>query len=580
MFWRVFVGQVVVVASVLAVFAVFQAQATRSDAMSRITERLETEAELLEPLIAEYLKRESEGDVQELVRKVGAATGLRITVVAEDGRVMADSHKDARTMENHLNRPEIADARRVGSGKDVRHSIELGQEMLYVARRLDLESGGKVIIRTAISVRQVRTQTARIYRFTALAFAAFAVLGAGATALLTRRVTKPLRELTSNADAIASGASSAKPSHLYRGELGTLADAMTRMGDQIQAQIEALRQRSFQLEAILATMREGVLALDTEGRVLFCNAAARDLLALRSDAEGRYFWESIRDNEIIRAIKQLLATRQPLSLQADTAGRVLGLWGLAREGGAVVLFRDLTESTRYETLRREFVANASHELRTPLTIIRNSIETIEQGAISDPAKRAEFFAIVHKHLDQLTNLVNDLLELSRLESQPSLPQVRPSALGELLRRVAASFAPAIEAKSQRLVVELPDDLPTLELDPELLERAVGNLLDNANKYTPAGGEIRLSASVARGAVKIIVADNGIGIPAADMPRIFERFYRVDKSRSREMGGTGLGLSIVKHIVQLHRGEVSVTSTPGQRSVFTISLPIRSEGSTQ
>jgi two-component system phosphate regulon sensor histidine kinase PhoR len=233
---------------------------------------------------------------------------------------------------------------------------------------------------------------------------------------------------------------------------------------------------------------------------------------------------------------------------------------------------DATQAVRYQDLRKEFVANVSHELRTPLTAIKGFAETLRDGAMADPQRGPQFLATIERHADQLTNLVNDLLELSRLEGLPGLPGVVSVDVGAIVRKAADLLRPAAERERQTLAVEVAPDLPPLNGNPDYLERAVVNLLDNAVKYTPEGGTITVAATADDARVMVAVTDTGIGIPAADLPRIFERFYRVDRSRSRDMGGTGLGLSIVKHIAQAHGGSVTVTSTPGRGSSFILNLP--------
>jgi two-component system phosphate regulon sensor histidine kinase PhoR len=334
---------------------------------------------------------------------------------------------------------------------------------------------------------------------------------------------------------------------------------------------------------MLASMSEGVIATDTRQRVVLANNRAGELLSFSpSDAQGKLLWEVVRDEAMLKAAGEVLATCERRSFQVSpSAGRYLEITACTYPSGAspeglILVAHDTSQSVRYQELRKEFVANVSHELRTPLTVIRGFTETLREGALKDPIAGPKFLATIERHVNQLTNLVSDLLELSRLESTPEIPRRVSFDMGAVVRRAGDLLLPAAQQKEQTLTLRIPGGLPRIAGNPDYVERAVSNLIDNAIKYTPERGKIDVSVSRDNGSVTVDVLDNGIGIPPEDLTRIFERFYRVDRSRSRDMGGTGLGLSIVKHVAQVHGGSIDVTSSPGTGSRFRLKLPVPPE----
>jgi two-component system phosphate regulon sensor histidine kinase PhoR len=336
-----------------------------------------------------------------------------------------------------------------------------------------------------------------------------------------------------------------------------------------------------QLLTIIASMSEGLIAIDHHQRILLVNRAATQLMNLQlGELRGRLLWEVMPLDEVLKGVSDVLLTGQDRKFRIgpiDTRHLEITICRLpAMQGGVTILAYDITEATQYQELRKEFVANVSHELRTPLTVIKGFIETLVDGAVDDKVRAKQYLETVGRHTEQLTNLVNDLLDLSRLDAAAPLAKREPVDVNAAAKKVAELMLPAAQKKRQTLHLDLTEPLPPIMGDADYLHRALFNLIDNAVKYTREGGEIRLSTATSDGVVTIEVADNGIGIPQEDQPRIFERFYRVDRSRSREMGGTGLGLSIVKHVVQSHGGTIDVESELGAGSRFSMRLPIAAE----
>lgn len=391
---------------------------------------------------------------------------------------------------------------------------------------------------------------------------------AGAALVVFLGLRRPLDEMTEAARALAEGREAAPmpldPPH----ELERLGQAFRSLAEELRRRGEEARAELSRLQAVLGAMEDGVIALGADGRVELTNDSARRMLQLRAESRGDELWQLIRDDRVVAVAKEALAGRESHA-SIEREGLVLTISAApVASGRAVLVIRDDTRRHEYDRLRREFVANVSHELRTPLTFIRGFVETLRAGALDDRPKAEEFLATIDRHAGQLDTLIRDLLELSRLESQPGLLKRRRTRLDELADRVRRAFAPLAERRRQALTVEAGP--VEADIDPDLAERALGNLVDNAIKYTPEGGTI----TIAVGAPAVLeVRDTGSGIPAADLSHVFERFYRVEKSRSREGGGTGLGLAIVKHIAQLHGGSVVAHSTVDQGSTFRLNLGV-------
>jgi two-component system phosphate regulon sensor histidine kinase PhoR len=336
-----------------------------------------------------------------------------------------------------------------------------------------------------------------------------------------------------------------------------------------------------QLMTVISSMSDGLVATDHQQRILLTNDAARELMVFRSpEAMGKQLWEIIPIEPVLKAVTEVSLTGQRKTVSVGpVSGRYLDVTVCRlplRPAGFVIVAHDVTETMRYEELRKEFVANVSHELRTPLTVIKGYVETLKDGALDDRIRAIQYLTTVERHTEQLTNLVDDLLSLSRLDSTPGVPQPKPVHLNRVANKVAELMLPAAVKKGHKLVLQAAEGLQPIAGNPEYLERAVSNLVENAIKYTRENGLIKLIVRQENGSAVVEVSDNGIGIPAEEIPRIFERFYRVDRSRSRDMGGTGLGLSIVKHIVQAHGGTIEVKTEPGKGSTFRLKFPISAE----
>jgi two-component system phosphate regulon sensor histidine kinase PhoR len=512
--------------------------------------------------------------------RLAADSGIRVTLIRRDGVVLADSSVEpdqVRAMQNHRGRPEVRAALASGRGMNVRRSATTGNTYVYVARTLSGPGGEVMILRLAEPLEQLDALRTRL----AVAMA-LAMLAAGVAILLTslwldRRLFEPVSRLIDGAQDLAIGRVS-RVEVPDEEELAPLAIALNRLAATAEQQFEAVSQERDRLQEILASMSEGVLVVDRDGRAQMINPAFYHLFDLAGDFTGRPVLEIIRHPGFARLIEDTLRHHQPQSAQIVLSSpdrRTLLLASAVLSGGergAVVAARDTTELTRVADMRRDFVANVSHELKTPLAAIRGYAETLRDGALDEPPTAKRFTDRILSQCRRLQELLDDLLILSRLEGVDASLEREPVSLDAVARHAVELLAPT--AREKRVEIDLKEEpVPRIQGDPGGLERLLLNLLDNAIKYNRPDGRITVRVGRCGGDALLEVSDTGIGIPPESIPRIFERFYRVDKGRAREEGGTGLGLAIVKHIAQAHGGQVDVESRIGRGSTFRVRLPL-------
>ncbi|HEX4961324.1 MAG TPA: ATP-binding protein [Thermoanaerobaculia bacterium] len=537
---------------------------------------------ILTPIVQRQVS-DSRTDPRLWVRQLAADSGLRMTLIRADGVVVADSSvppERVGQMENHRHRPEVEEALARGSGMSVRKSATTGDTYVYAAQTLAGSRGEALVLRLAEPLEQLQTLQGRL-----AAALALAILAAGLAILVTslwldRRLFQPLSRLIADARDIAAGRAT-RVQVPDEDELAALALALNRLAATAEEQFEAVRKERDQLQQILASMSEGILVVGADGRALMLNPAFHRLFDLQGDFAGRPVLEIIRHPGVSRLIEDTLRSGAPQSAQIELATPERRTLLLASSplnhggegiGGAVVATRDTTELTRVADMRKDFVANVSHELKTPLAAIRGYAETLRDGALDEPATARRFIERVLSQCRRLQELLDDLLTLSRLEGVAPAVEREAVDLGAAARRAVELIAAAAREKRVEIAVE-EEPLPPVPGDPDGLERLLLNLLDNAVKYNRPDGKVTLRLSRSPGEAVIEVCDTGIGIPQESIPRLFERFYRVDKGRAREEGGTGLGLAIVKHVAQAHGGQVEVESKPGRGSTFRVKLPL-------
>jgi two-component system phosphate regulon sensor histidine kinase PhoR len=576
----------VAAAVALAALLLLAAPALERRALSQTADTLTAEARLMARVVEDAL---THGTGPEALDPVvdAAATDVeaRVTVVAPDGRVLADSAVSGealRSLENHAGRPEV---RAALSGRTMsleRHSSTVGAALLYAA--VPVRAQGRVVgvARVARGIETIAAQNRHLLHSAALALAAALAPTILLSVVLSASLGRALREVMDAARQLARGDLSVRIRVSREDELGELGHILNDTADQLQHRLAEIARDRGRTDAILSALDDGVLAVDHRGTVVLANSRLAG--ALGPASLGRHYLEVVRQQEVGTLIEDVLRSgeRREAEVEVLQAGRVFAITGVpfpADEGtphGAVLTFDDATERHRVERIRRDFVANASHELRTPLTSIRGFVEALEDGALGEPETARRFLGKIRAHADRMAALVDDLLELSRLESGQRPPEWADTAPAAIAEEVVTAVADL--AARKRIALACSDrGAPRVVSDPERVRRILENLIDNAVKYTPEGGRVDVAASAAPdGAALLEVADDGPGIAPEHLERIFERFYRVDKARSRALGGTGLGLSIVRHLADSIGASVTVSSQPGRGTRFTVRVPAAPE----
>jgi two-component system phosphate regulon sensor histidine kinase PhoR len=520
---------------------------------------------------------------QKLAEAIGNATKARVTLIAPNGTVIGDSdvgQSRLAQMENHLQRTEVQAALNNGSGSAVRYSETLRTAMLYSA--LTYGSGTtEGIIRLAMPLEYLASARSALFGMVSGATAVTTIIALLFSYILSNLTSKPLRDMAVAAARIGHGGSKSRIPAGSNDEIGMLATVLNEMAERIEDQVQRLSAEKQQLDTILRSMGEGVMVTAPDGAITLVNPAFRRLFSIPGEFEGKKLVEISRHPGLMEAFDDLGKSDvhelvreisiQPGDCTLFTHWAPLEVNGVRQ--GIVAVFHDITELKKAENMRRDFVANVSHELRTPVTVIKGYAETLLDGALeSDPGRALRFVEIIVSHSERLTNLINDILTLSSLETKEARLELHQIDVSGTLTKACMLLQEQAVQKNIAILNETEScSLARVMADQGRFEQVVVNLLENAIKYTPAGGTIRLFTEDAGEFIKISVADTGIGIPFKDLPRIFERFYRVDEARSRDQGGTGLGLAIVKHIVQLHGGDVSVTSETNKGSVFSFTV---------
>lgn len=519
------------------------------------------------------------------IKELGDKIDKRITVITREGLVIADSAYDPAEMDNHINRPEINEVLEGNkTGLSIRRSKTLEKEMFYLT--LPVKVQGEIVgfIRLSKSLQDINS----VIRKNIINYLIFLFVTLIITLLLLWKFSKdiinPLNQVANLAGKLARGNFQERINlKNYKNEIGTLARMFNFMAAQLENKINEISEEKNRAEAILTSMVDGLIATDRDKKIRIINPAARKMFAIEEkEIKGKELIEVVRHHEIDRFLENSLLNNQVLSeeivIQKDEK-RIFrcNFAPITNERdqviGGIIVLNDISELRRLEQVRTEFVANVSHELRTPLTSIIGYIDTIMENEIRDPSTIDRFLRIIKTEADRLALLIRDLLDLSRLEGKNRQPELYPSDLQKLIKKTSLILGDKAEEKDIQLKTEVEDDLPPVKMVPEQIELVLTNLIDNGIKYTPEGGEVIIRAFTNQNRVIVEVEDNGIGIPEEEQERIFERFYRVDKARSRALGGTGIGLSIVKHIIKNHQSEIEVESMPGEGSVFRFYLQV-------
>ncbi len=576
--WRIVLAYTALIFISMGIVSLYLVDFVRDTFLSNLEERLEQEAGLVAETTTRYFRSPLDAaNLQMASERMAALVGARVTIIARDGTVLADTWEEPIAMANHAGRPEFQDALSTGVGRSTRVSATVGQELLYTAVPIRVEGTMMGVARIAVPTSEVQDNVNRIVGTILLSALGVALLSIGLGYYLARRTSRSIRSVTEAARRLAGGDLEHRVEALAADETQELANAFNRMAAALREVVQGLSGERNKLSAVLDTMADGVVVIRSEGRVELVNRAAEELLQLTGQqGVGRRFIEAVRDHELQRLV----------SLSVETGKQHHGEVGLLpgrryvsvvatplmgdQPPGVLLTLHDLSRMRQVETTRREFVSNVSHELRTPIASLKAMVETLESGALDEPQVAKDFVRRIHGEIDRLSAMVAELLDLSRLESGQLRLQPVPLDLGPVVDEVTAQLQARAKAKGINVEVALPEGLPRVMGEEDKLRQVLANLLDNALKFTSKGGTVKVLAGERGRSVEVSVSDTGIGIPEEHLPHIFERFYKVD--RSRRDGGTGLGLSIVKHIVQAHGGEVWVESREGEGSTFTFTVP--------
>jgi two-component system phosphate regulon sensor histidine kinase PhoR len=510
-----------------------------------------------------------------------ARSGVRVTLVAKDGRVLADSEQDPLKMESHAGRPEIKEALETGAGRAVRFSTTLGNELVYLASRWQTAGGTPFVLRLSLPVQRLDEARAGFRRRLWGASLIVLVLAAAASLLFFRTISTRIERLKEFSHRVAAGDFRPLPLDLSGDELTDLSRTLNQTAAQLDSTIKTLTEERNQSAAILSSMAEGVAVIGSNQRVIFCNSAFRRALEIEDRPyAGRPVIEVIRHSDLLTLIRRALAGNETVRSELvvgsirtrNFAVTVTPVRSDKATAGAVVVLHDISELRRLERSRRDFVANVSHEFKTPITAIQGFAETLLGGAVEDNQNRNRFLEIIRDNAERLGRLTDDLLKLARIEAGKLELELRPVAMEEVIGPCLDATRIKAGPKNLTLETDYSSGLSPVIGDVRFLQEILQNLLDNAVQYSRPGGRILVRAVAQGSEIVLSVTDTGIGIPKADQERIFERFYRADAARSRELGGTGLGLSIAKHLVEAHGGRIQVESEVGCGSTFHVFLP--------
>ena len=582
--WKLYPSYLLVVLVALAAVSWYASTAVRTYFRGSTRTSLQQTGSMLGYMLSKRWPPESSAALQERVREIGDRTSMRITVMNLQGTVLAESRKEL-PLEDHSNRPEFQQAVKEGLGISTRYSNTLRQNMMYVAQAFYMDGDMAGVIRTSKSLIRLNQTLQRIYHRLFLGGLVVAVLAAGVSFVIASRITAPLRDMRGVAERLAGGDFRAHMRIPESQELAEVATAVNTMAQELHHRMEAVVRNRNELQAILASMAEGVLAVNADEVIIRVNEAACRMLAVnQKQARGRLVQEVVRNSHLLELVHNALEQAAPVQSQIlfhqgieETYLQVRAHQLRTESGerlGVVVVLNDVTRLKRLENLRREFAANVSHELRTPVTSIKGFVETLLDGALEDPPDARKFLNIILTQADRLNTLIRDLMLLSRIEDDAESGELATQtvSLRPRLENAVDTRLHKVRDKNIELEIQCPQDL-RVTVHAVLFEQAVANLVDNAVNYSNPGTRVLVTGHRDGDEICVSVSDEGCGIAPSHVKRLFERFYRVDKARSRELGGTGLGLAIVKHVMQAHGGHISVDSTPGEGSTFTIHLPV-------
>ncbi len=582
--WQLYISSLIITLVSLVVLTWYASRFLQNQFLQRTAEDLESRARLVENQLRPYLEPPDPGAIDAICKTAGPTGSIRITVISPAGQVLGDSHENPAKMDNHLDRPEVIRAFKERFGASTRYSRTLEKHMMYVGVPIRFNDRIVAVIRTSIPTSGVEKALEATELRMVMVGLFIAVFAALLSLLASRRISRPIEEIKRSAECFAKGDFQCPLPVSSIEEIGGLSEAMKKMASDLSERLGVVIRQRNELEAVLSSMVEGVIAVDMQERVIRINdAGAKMFESTPTDMTGCTIQEVARNPLLQKFVSKALTSEKALekeillyhldgekTLNAHASGL---RDGAGKRTGVVVVLNDITRLKKLENIRKDFAANVSHEIKTPITAIKGFVETLRDGALHHPQDALRFLEIIDKHVNRLEAIIEDLLRLSRIEKESETGEIllSPHSVRASLRTTIQLCQTQAASKDVTLSLSCENEI-TAKMNPPLLEQAVLNLLENAIKYSQPGGTVHLQAIESADEIVISVTDRGCGIGKEHLPRLFERFYRADKGRSRKEGGTGLGLAIVKHIIQAHGGLVSVISSPGEGSTFRIHLP--------
>ncbi len=582
LFWHFYIWFIAIIVFSLGIVSISSSTAFRNFFYSSTEDNLQNQAMVIRNILQDEIFQQNYDYIDKVSKSIGQQTQTRITVVLADGTVVADSFEIPAQMDDHSDRPEILQAWDKGLGIATRFSNTLNHNMMYTAIPVKRDNEIVAFIRTSMDVGHINSSLNTIlWRIAGLGLG-IAIIAAIISFVVSRRISEPIEKMKENAEQFATGNFDNNIQVPKTRELEALAISLNKMAKQLKERLQTVTSQRNELEVVLSSMAEGVVAIDAQSRVISMNRTAGQLLDVEIDnVEKRSVEEVIRDSKILQFIKDALESSEPITMEiasGEKREKYLHVYGrnleqkLGTDPGAIIVFNDITKLRQLENIRRDFVANVSHELKTPITSIKGFVETLLDGAVNNKDDAQRFLSIIARHTDRLNAIIEDLLILCRIqeEDQAQRLTLEQANIKTCIQAAVETCSMKAKKKQVEIVIESPDII--CRIDPFLIEQALVNLIDNAVKYSDENKQVEVTAEQNEKEIKISVQDHGYGIPSAHLERIFERFYVTDKARSRKLGGTGLGLSIVKHICQSHGGRVEVQSNIGQGTRFEIIIP--------
>lgn len=571
-FVRTFISYVAIIVLVFALIFLFSQSTVRLFYKSQLKTHLEQAGAMFKPKAVDLFQAGDMAGLDALVKQMGKETGIRMTVILPDGKVAADSENDPAKMENHGDRPEIIAAFKGNTGDSTRFSSTMGEQMLYLAIPVENQGETRFVLRVSLYISDIQVLIKELkWKITGALLLLFflAMLMAW---YFSRGISKPVQEIVSATRKFADGNFDVKIFLRKKDELGEVATSFNNMVVQQKTMFDQLNNNREELRAILSSMKEGLVVIKPDGAVCLCNESFEELIGLTCKKRKGY-WEMLRipgfDEYVKRAFRQSESFYEEVEL--DNQFYLVGFNRMTKGEKLVIIFRDITQFKQLERMKKDFVVNLTHELKTPLTAIKGFMETLVE---EENIEHTNYVDIIKRHTDRMNQIVSDLLVLSELEESNRNVDFEDLHLDEIVDNILNIFREKIKEKDLELNVEIQKNLPLIKGEKFKMEQMFINLLDNAVKYTEEGSvTVTMAENEAKDHIDLQVKNTGHPIPEKSLPRIFERFYVVDKSRSRKLGGTGLGLSIVKHVVLLHKGDISVENCKDQGTVFKIKLPL-------